>query len=97
MKADMNKMLKVALNPSDKFKKEFKGPGEAFLYGFIHAPEIIVCNWIDMRKREKAEKGLRKMKKLIDEMDATGKYSNETMNNIHRWLASAYVEYVKMF
>lgn len=49
------------------------------------------------RKREKVYQGILKMKELINEMEASGEYSDEKIANLHSWLAAACVEYAKMF
>ena len=49
------------------------------------------------KEREKVYKGLLKMKEYIDEMRASGKYSDETLRNADCWFASACSEYAKMF
>ena len=75
-----------------------------FLGGMIGMPKVFMEGirlireeHKESKEREKAYKGLQQMKKLMDEMDASGKYSDETMDNIHRWWAHACVEYGKMF
>lgn len=54
MKADMNELLRefFYIKPG----RELKGFGDAFLYGFLHAPQIIFGNWKDMREMEREEK-----------------------------------------
>lgn len=49
------------------------------------------------KKREEIYKGILKMKEYMDEMRASGEYSDEQMKNIERWWAAACVEYAKMF
>ncbi len=49
------------------------------------------------KKREEVYKGILKMKEYIDEMKASGEYSDEQMKNIERWWAAACVEYAKTF
>lgn len=48
------------------------------------------------RKREQIYKGLLKMRELIDEMEASGEYSDETLKNADCWFASACSQYAKM-
>jgi len=49
------------------------------------------------RERRKLYAGIIKWKEIMDDMQASGKYSDEEMQNIARWWASACVEYAKMF
>ena len=49
------------------------------------------------REREKVYNGIMKMKEYLDEMRASGEYSEEKLNNISRWLGEACVQYAKMF
>ena len=48
------------------------------------------------KKTEKIYKGLLKMRELIDEMKASGEYSDETLKNADCWFASACSQYAKM-
>ena len=54
MKTNTNEMLKAFFYVEED--KEFKGPGDAFLYGLTHGFQIMVKNWKLMREMEREEK-----------------------------------------
>lgn len=75
-----------------------------FLGGIISTPKVFAEGIQDIREerkerkeRKKVYKGLLEWKKLMEEMDASGVYSEEVMDKIHRNWAAACVEYGKMF
>ena len=47
------------------------------------------------KKMERIYKGLLKMREIIDEMEASGEYSDEMLKNADCWFASACSEYAK--
>ena len=54
MKTNTNELLKDFFYMD--VDKEFKGAGDAFLYGFTHGFQIMVNNWKLMREMEREEK-----------------------------------------
>ena len=49
------------------------------------------------KEREEVYNGLKKWKEIMDEMRASGNYSDEKMKSIERWWASACKDYANMF
>lgn len=54
MKPNMNDMLKWFFGKPTE--KEFKGPAQAFWYGFTHAIPIMVKGWKEMKEIEREER-----------------------------------------
>lgn len=80
--------------------KTIEGYGKFFgaaAYGFVHAPSIVVREIKETRERKKLKKGLDAWYKLIKEMEASGKYSEDQLNNIVLGFAAAGLEYSKKF
>ena len=69
----------------------------ATAYGFTHAPIIAVKEIKKSRKRRKLKKGLDAWYNIIKEMEASGKYSEEVLNNTVLWFGEACIQYANMF